>query len=244
MISAVVITKNEEETITDCLKSLSWCDEIIIVDDFSNDKTLGVIKNLKLKTKIFKRRLNSDFAAQRNFGLEKAKGEWVFFVDADEKISPSLRDEIKQRTKNSRTDAFFLKRRDIFLGRELKHGENGNIKLLRLARKSSGKWKRKIHEYWNVSGETGELKNSIIHIKSENLKEFVDKINKYSTFHAEELKIEGKRGNVIKVIFWPSGKFIVNYFFRLGILDGKPGFIMASMMSLHSFLSWIKLWIG
>jgi glycosyltransferase involved in cell wall biosynthesis len=241
MITAIILTKNEEERIEKCIKSLLWCDEIIIVDDYSIDKTLRIAR--KFKTIVYHRHLNNDFAQQRNFGLSKAGNEWVLFVDGDEIITKKLREEILSRTEKTNCKGFYLQRRDIFLGTEMKHGETGNIKLLRLAIRNSGKWQRKVHEYWNVKGKVLELENRILHEKNENLNEFIDKLNFYSDIHARELKRERKSSNLLKVIFWPAGKFISNYFLKLGFMDGGAGFIIAVMMSFHSYLAWSKLWM-
>src|SRR5688572_22993760 len=112
MISAIVITKNEEKNIKECLESISWCDEIIIVDDNSTDRTIAIAE--RTKAKVFKRSLNNDFSGQRNFGLEKTKGNWVLFVDADERVTPALWYEIMQHTNNSigKIDGFYVKRTD------------------------------------------------------------------------------------------------------------------------------------
>ncbi len=236
MISVVILAKNEERNIGDCLANLAWCSEIIVIDDYSTDKTSNIAK--KYGVYIYKRHLNSDFASQRNFGLSKAANDWVLFVDADERISKLLSREILQKTKNTNYGGFYIKRNDYFMGRELKYGETGNIKLLRLARK--GKWKRKVHEYWDAGNNVGELKNPILHYHNQSLTEFIDKINNYSNIHAYENKKEGKYSNIWKIIFFPLGKFLYNFIFRLGFLDGVEGLIMAVMMSFHSFLSWSK----
>jgi glycosyltransferase involved in cell wall biosynthesis len=120
MISAVIITKNEEENIKRCLQSLSWCDEIIVVDDDSTDKTVEIAK--KSGAKVYNRTMNSDFSAQRNFGLEKAKGDWVLFIDADEKVTSALWYEIMSHTNNPINEyaGFYIKRIDTMWGKELK----------------------------------------------------------------------------------------------------------------------------
>ena len=240
MISAVILTKNEERNIQRCLKNLQWCDEIIIVDDYSTDKTLNKIKGCK----VFKRRLNGNFAEQRNFGLSKAKGDWVLFVDADEVVTKELQKEIVTRIKYSKRAGFYLRRKDVFLGKELNYGETGNTKILRLARRNSGKWKRKVHEFWEIEGETCDLPSPIIHYHDMKLTDFLSKINYYSEIHAKENVKAGKKSNLWRIIFYPLGKFSVNYFLKLGFLDGTPGFIMAAMMSFHSFLSWSRVWMG
>jgi glycosyltransferase involved in cell wall biosynthesis len=158
MISVIILTKNEEGNIEACLKTLKWCDEIILIDDHSIDKILELAK--KLGAKIFERDLNDDFASQRNFGLSQAKNKWVLFVDADERVTPQLRAEITSAISNSREagsssagqpsaiSGYYLKRTDFLFGRELKHGETARIKLLRLAQKSAGHWQRIVDETW------------------------------------------------------------------------------------------------
>ena len=147
-ISAVVLTKNEEENIEKCIKSLSFCDEIIIIDDNSTDETISKIRMLNAKCQIYSRDLGGDFASQRNFGLQKANGDWVLFIDADETVSKKLADEIIKQIKVGKAgvNGNYFKREDIFLGKKLKHGETGSVKLLRLAKKDKGTWKRKVHE--------------------------------------------------------------------------------------------------
>jgi len=245
MISAVVLTKDEEKNIGECLKGLRWCEEVIVIDDYSEDGTGEIAK--KLGAKVFKRHLNNDFAAQRNFGLEKAEGDWVLFVDADERVTNKLADEIKQVTQKSAyarncVNGFFLRRKDFIFGKWLKHGETANIRLLRLARKGSGEWKRKVHETWEIKGKASELKNSLLHYSHPTINDFLKQINFHSTLHAEALRDEGVRPSLFRLVTNPLGKFIQNYIFKFGFLDGTPGFIVAMMMSFHSFLSRAKLY--
>lgn len=242
-ISSVVLTKNEENNIKTCIESLSFADEIIVVDDNSEDKTKAIAR--KLGVKVFTRSLKSNFADQRNFALEKANGKWVFFLDADEVVSKELTDEIIQITNNPfiRTEGFYIKRTDVMWGKKLNHGEVGGIKLLRLARNGAGKWKRSVHEYWDVVGRTKTLKNPIFHYPHQNLREFVSDLNWFSTLHAKENRKERKKSNLIKIIFWPKGHFLLNWIIKGGFLDGVHGFVVALLMSFHSFLAWSKLWI-
>lgn len=245
MISAVVLAKNEEKNIKDCLDSLKWCDEIVVINDYSEDKTAEVAK--KHGAEVYKHALNNNFASQRNFGLEKARGEWVLFIDADERVSRELAREIKyeiSKIKNNETVGFYLKRRDFMWNKELKHGETGNIRLLRLAKRDTGKWRRAVHEVWDVKGEIGTLDNPLIHYSHQTLREFLADIDWMSTLHAEENKKEGKSSNLLKIIFYPKLKFFDSWILKLGFLDGTPGFMVAIMMSLHSFLAWSKLWLA
>lgn len=242
-ITGIVLSKNEEENIVECLKSLKFCDEIIVVDDFSEDKTVDIAKSLGAK--VFKRRLSSDFAGQRNFGLKKAKGEWVIFVDPDERATKKLASEIVQVINNSELDlaGLLFKRTDAFFGREILHSEQGRTKLLRMAKRGSGKWQRKVHETWNVQGKIYELKNPLKHYPHNTLKDFIRNINDFSTIHAKANFDEGKRSGIFKILVWPVLKFIDNFFVKAGFLDGVHGVVLALMMSFHSFLAWSKLWL-
>lgn len=246
MISAIILTKNEEQNIEKCLESVKWCDEIIVIDDNSSDKTESVAK--KYKTAIFSHSLNNDFSSQRNFGMSKAKNEWLLFVDADEVISDALAYEILNaiylKDQNLRDfSGFYIKRSDFMWGRKLRYGETGNIKLLRLARKDSGFWEGKAHERWIVRGSKGTLRNPLLHFPHKTIEEFLKEVNLYTDIRAEELKSKN-----VKVFFWsillyPLGKFLVNYVFKKGFMDGIPGLIIATTMSFHSFLVRGKLWL-
>lgn len=243
MISAVILTKNEEKNIEACLENLSWCDEVIVIDDESKDKTVDLAK--KKSARVYIRALEDDFALQRNFGLEKAKGDWVLFVDADERVSQALWYEImaKLNTPFSPYDGYFLKREDVIWGKKLRYGETGNIKILRLAKKNAGKWSGKVHEVWNVKGKTEVLQNSLTHYPHQTIKEFLHEINYYSDLRAQELQKKKVQVSWFTILLYPKAKFILNYVVKRGFLDGLPGFIFALMMSLHSFLVRGKLWL-
>lgn len=242
MLSAVVLTKNEEKNIKDCLVGLSFCDEVIVVDDNSSDKTVEIAQTFGAK--VFFHALDDDFSGQRNFGLEKASGEWVLFVDADERVTSHLRREITQLTKNpiNQCAGFFIKRVDFLWGEKLKYGEAGNIKLLRLAKKDRGLWQGKVHETWKIKGRVRELKNPLLHYPHQTVKELLEKINFYTDLRARELYTTGIPVYLPSILLYPLGKFFVNYFLKRGFLDGMPGLILAIMMSFHSFLVRGKLW--
>lgn len=243
MISAVVLTKNEEKNIKACLETLSWCDEILVIDDNSEDKTIEIVK--KTGAKVFIRLLNNNFAAQRNFGLEKAKGDWVLFIDADERVSSALWYEI-MATINTPFDnysGFYLKRRDVMWGKELRHGETGNIKLLRLARKDAGKWQGRVHEVWKIKGKTATLNNPLSHFPHQSVAEFLREINHYTDIRANELFEKKIAVYWWEILLYPKAKFLFNYIFRGGFLDGLQGLVFALMMSFHSFLVRSKLWL-
>ena len=275
-LTAIILTKNEEKNIERCLKSVDFCDEVIVVDDFSEDKTVELVnKVFKVHKvdkdyKVFQRKLNNDFAMQRNFAMEKASGEWVLFIDADEEVTQELKNEISRVILNSflraqdysliqdlnqipnqvRNDigAYYLKRRDFWWGRELNYGETSKVRqvgLIRLIRKNSGKWEGKVHEEFRIKNselKINLLNNFINHYPHQNVKEFLEEINFYSTLRAREMRGQGKNSNIFEIIFYPLLKFLLTYIIKLGFLDGSAGFAYAFFMSFHSFLVRAKLY--
>lgn len=246
MISAIVLTKNEEQNIARCLDSLVWCDEIIVVDDKSSDKTIEIAK--KYKTSIYSHNLNNDFSAQRNFGLSKAKNEWVLFVDSDEVVSDALAYEISSaiglKDQNLRSfNGFYIRRSDFMWGKQLKYGETGDIKLLRLGRKGFGEWEGMAHEKWKIGGPLGKLTNPLLHFPHKTLEEFLKEVNFYTDIRAEELKNKNIKVFLWSILLYPFGKFIFNYIIMRGFLDGMQGLVFAITMSFHSFLVRSKLWL-
>lgn len=243
MISAVVLTKNEEKSIKRCLRSLSWCDEIIVIDDFSYDQTIALAK--KHGARVFPRHLDRDFAAQRNFGLQKASGNWILFVDADEVVSPKLQGEIIQVSQENASaslcEGYFIKRKDYFQGRWLNFGETAQVRLLRLGKSRAGEWARPVHEIWQIKGRVCQLKNPLLHYHDISLSQFLERINYYTRINARILSQKGRRESCFTILFFPFAKFIQNYFLRLGFLDGFPGFNLAFLMSLHSLVTRIKI---
>lgn len=245
MLSIVIITKNEEKNIVDCLETALWADEIIVVDDNSEDRTVEIVKNLEnKKIKIYKNALQDDFSKQRNFGLSKTTKKWVMFLDADERITDSLHEEINTVIieKQDKVDGYFIKRRDVLWTKELKHGEVGNVNLLRLAKRDSGIWLGKVHEIWNVMGKTDTLENPLFHYPHPTVNDFLKEINYYSTLRAKELFEQKKKVSGLDIILYPKGKFLLNYFLKLGFLDGMQGLVLSIIMSFHSFLVRGKLW--
>jgi len=237
LISAVILAKNEEKNISQAIKSLDFVDEILVGDDNSNDKTEEIAK--KNGAKVIKLELILDFSAKRNQLIKNAKGDWLLFIDADEEISKELKTEIISLLKQPKYAAYYLKRRDFFWGREMKYGEIKKVRkqgIIRLLKKNSGHWQGKVHEVFLTNLPVGKLNFSINHYPHPTITAFLKKINYYSTLRAQELADKGIKTNILEIIFFPFGKFILNYFFYLGFLDGPAGFVYAFMMSFHSFL--------
>lgn len=242
-LSTVILTSNEEDNISRCLKSVIWCRDIILIDN-STDKTVEIARKIVPKNNltIYRDNEQGDFSYLRNLGLQKAKCDWVMFLDADEEITKNLSREIIQQTQKNNCQGYFIRRQDYFLGKFLKHGETGKLKLLKLGRKNAGFWKRAVHEVWDIPGETGELKYPLLHFPHPTVSEFIFRVNRWTNLNAEAFHRQGKKAGFMTIIIYPIGKFISNYFIKLGFLDGMQGFFFAVIMSFHSFLTRAKLY--
>lgn len=239
-ISAVVLTKNSAKVITRCLNSLRWCDEIVIIDDNSTDNTRNIAR--KLGVVIFSHKLNNNFARQRSYGLKVATNDWLLYVDSDEEVTNKLAIEIKAILKDPQFVSYKIPRSNIFLNKKLNGGEWGGNRIIRLVRKGHGKWVREVHEYWDTQLPVGNLKNYLLHYSPVSISLFLHNLRFYIVSHAKENAKEGKIGTFWKILFYPPAKFIQNYIVLKGYRDGIHGFVMAVLMSLHSFLSWCYLW--
>ena len=246
-VSAIVLTKNEENNIERCLDGIEWCDEVIVIDDYSTDNTRNIAKNRGAV--VVKRRLNDDFASQRNYGLEKANNKWVLFVDADEVVSPLLHDNIVRRLKEAEYDGFLIPRQEYFVNNKLNCADKpawdwsfGFNKLLRLGKKSAGKWKGRVHEVWKIGGEIGELEGRLIHYSYPGITTALKKVNQYSSIRAKELADERKRAKLFDILTYPTAKFLKNFFWQGGYKDKTEGFIYCLLIAFQSFLIRSKLW--
>jgi glycosyltransferase involved in cell wall biosynthesis len=241
-ISAVILAKNEEENIEKCIESLDFCDEVVVVDDNSSDRTRKIAK--RMGARVFKHSMNKNYAKQSNFGMRRAKNEWILFIDADERISPPLQNEIIQSVENAdNINGLYFKRIDFMWGKWLKHGEISAFRALRMVRRNSGKWVRRVHPHFNLDGNTSTFKNTIEHYPHPTVAAFLNSIDRWSSWHALANQEEGKNANLFKILKYPPLKFLYNYIWRKGFLDGMQGFVFAMFMSFHSYLSWGKLWI-
>lgn len=243
-LSAIILCRANDKLLEAAIRSLTFATEIILAVD-GKIETIGKINASPLIRKIALSP-NLSFASKRNEALSFASQDWVLFIDSDEQVSPVLAKSIETAIKTSTFSGYQMKRSDFFMGSRLRFGETGSMWLLRLAKKSatlsSGGWKRRVHEVWNIEGPIGKLKGEIMHTPHSTLESFFEKINRYT-----ELEVEERVGSFLRVItifqllFYPPAKFIQNYVFKLGFLDGYPGLIMAWMMSFHSLCVRIKM---
>jgi len=233
-ISGLIITFNEEKNILAVLKCFDFCDEIIIVDSFSTDKTIEIAQQ-NPKVKIHQQTF-VDFTKQRNKALSLAKNDWVLFLDGDERITPDLEKEIIETINtNQSKDAYFFYR-IFFVGqKKINFSGTQNDKNFRLFRKSKANYvnNKKVHETLEVKGTTGILKNKLLHYSFENFEQFKKKMLYYGSLKGSELLDKGKKYSIIihwsKVVF----KFLKTYLLKLGFLDGLNGLKISYLQSLY-----------
>ena len=240
-ISATVITYNESANIARCLKSLDFCDEIVVVDSLSQDDTLKIAKSLGAK--VYSQRFLG-YIAQKQLAVEKASYDWILSLDADEEISSELRASILElKQKEPSADAYLMHRISFHLGRWIRHGGWYPDKKVRLFNRKKARWGGyNPHDKVIVQGSIGKLKGDIKHYVFRDLRHNVDTNNAYSTIMAEDLYKQGERFKLTKLLLKPIGKFFEVYIYKRGFLDGMAGFIIAVGASYSMFLKFAKLW--
>lgn len=242
MLTAVVLAHNEEKSLPECLTHLNFCDAIMVIDDQSTDGTTKTARRFP-KVRVVTHSLDGDFSAQRNFALSQVKSGWILFVDADEVVSPALGQEICRTIAHPECVGFYLPRLDILWGQKMRRGDT-RASLLRLARKGAGIWTGRVHESWQITGRTGSLIEPLLHYPHPTVTSFLHHLNYYSTLKAREFYDSGRETNVLEIVFGPIYRFLYHYLFRLGFLDGTPGFISAMMMAFYMFLVAGKLYLA
>lgn len=242
MISALAITYNEESNIESYIESLSFADEIIIVDSFSTDQTVDLAK--KYQVKIVQREFDN-FSNQKNYAISLAKHDWIVFFDLDEKISEPLAKEIVSKINSENPlNAYKVKRNFIFMGKRLKYSGFQTDEVVRLFNKNYCKYNGKsVHETIVTSEKIGVLKNTSDHYTYKDFDSYNQKLSQYSKLQAEALYKKNVRPNLYHFLFRPWYRFMHQYFLRLGILDGKEGFILAYINAFSVFKRYIQLWL-
>ncbi len=240
-ISLFIIVKNEEARLAKCIASArGLVNEVIVVDSYSKDKTVQIAKDLGAQ--VFRRNFDN-FSKQKNFALSKVHGEWAINLDADESLSPQLKDEIRQAIKNTKHSGFIIPRTNYFLGKHMKHSGLNKERVLRLVRADKAQYTDVlVHEELKVEGSLGQLKNPIRHFPYDSLDSYFQKFNHYTTLAARQMHKNGRKFNLFFVLITIPFEFLKRYILKLGILDGMRGFIWASFSAFYVFVKYMKLW--
>ena len=240
MVSACVMTFNNDDQIEDCLKNITWADETIVVDSFSTDKTVDICR--KYTDRVYQRKWPG-FKDQSNYTMSLARYEWILFMDADERITPELYNEIQIHLKNNSANwcGFYFPRRIFYLGKWINHGDWYPAYDLRLYKKNKGCWEKEPHAKIKLDGKAKYLKNDMLHFSYRNLSHQLKTIDTYTDMSASEMERSGVGFITLQLIFRPFIRFIKGYFFKRGFMDGVPGFIAAVTTSFYVFMKYAKL---
>lgn len=239
-LSAVIITHNEEDNIRDCLESIRWTDEIIVLDSDSDDRTAEICEEHDVR---FYNESWKGFSHQKNSAIAKATKDWILCLDADERVTPELRKEIEGTLKSpDPKDGYFIPRKSFFLGRWIRYcgwypGYN-----LRLFKKGKGLFRiREVHEAIDLNGSTGHLKNPFEHDTYKTISDYIQRLDRYSTLAAKELSKDNRTYGIHHIILRPLYTFINMYIMRGGFLEGYYGFMLSVLYSFYAFSKYIKL---
>jgi glycosyltransferase involved in cell wall biosynthesis len=241
-LSVIIITKNEEKAISDCLASITWANEIIVVDSGSTDNTVAICKSFGAK--VFITDDWPGFGKQKNRALALASGDWVFSIDADESVSSALRNEIEAVINNlNKITAYQIPRKSSYCGQFINYSGWRPDYVTRLFRRNSGQFSDDlVHERVIVNDAVGTLNEPLLHISYINLEEVLDKVNRYSTSSAAMAYSRGKHASLTSAISHGLWAFVRTYLLRLGFLDGKMGFILAISNAETTYYRYLKLY--
>lgn len=237
-ISAIVITKNEADNIEDCLKSIAWTDEIIVVDSGSTDGTVELAR--KYTDKVFETDWPG-FGPQKNRALDKASSAWVLSIDADERITEELKSEILCTISSSALSCYRIPRLSSYCGKFLKHGGWWPDYVVRLFKKDSGRFSDSlVHEKVICKHKPGTLQNHIVHHTYRDVSEVIQMIDRYSSASALEILNKGRKVSFTDALTHAAWSFLRTYLFKLGFLDGKEGLMLATSNSQLSYYKYLK----
>jgi glycosyltransferase involved in cell wall biosynthesis len=241
LVSVYVLTTNNRRTVEQCLKSLSWAEELVIVDSFSQDGTYEICK--PYTHKLFQRKWTGH-RDQYQYAADLTTRDWIMFVDADEEIPPELAEEIRTELKGKAKDldGYFVYRRTYYLGRWIRYGgwyPDGEI---RLYRREKGRWEGGLHAKLVVDGKVGILKNQYFHYTYLDISDQIQTIDRYSKTAAKDMVNNSKPFRLVNLLFSPPFRFFKDYILKLGFLDGIPGLIIAVSTAYYVFIKHAKLW--
>jgi glycosyltransferase involved in cell wall biosynthesis len=238
-ISAVIIALNEAKNLEILLGTLGWCDEIIVLDSGSSDGTVEIAK--KSGARVFIEEWKG-YGLQKQSAVDKASSAWILSIDADERVSTELKEEILNRTASADAEGYYIPRKNFYGKKWLRFGGQYPDYVLRLFRKSAGRFTPDIvHERVEVEGRTERLKSPIIHYAFDSLASRMDKTDKYATLSALKMKDAGKKASALSPYVHLLSPVLKDYVLRLGFLDGSEGFNVALFKALGAYLKYAKL---
>jgi glycosyltransferase involved in cell wall biosynthesis len=245
-ISVVIATKDEERNIRNCLESVKWADEIIIVDDASKDRTVEICR--EYTSNIISNDSKGSFHVNKNLGIERSSGDWILSIDADEIVVPELAQEIKDITERTDKLGYYISRKNFFMGKWIRGCGWYPDYIVRLFRKGAARWPLEIHDVPRIEDKdkVGYLRNSLVHITYASIEQYFDKFARYTTRLAQEEYEKGIRITKINFLLLflikPLSWFSHKYFLKRGYIDGFRGFFISVASAVTIFMTYAKLW--
>lgn len=240
-LTALILSKNEERNIEDCIRSVLFCDEVLVIDDFSTDRTRELAEGLDAK--VIQRSMNGDWGGQRTFAIQNAAHEWVLFVDADERVSEALAEEIRAVVTKGEKHACQIRRENRFHFNKATHGVLHPDYVMRLFPKENSHSEGLVHEKILAPYPDKKLKHPLYHYTYDTWEQYFGKFNNYTTLAAKTYQKEGKRCNFfLDIVLRPLWAFIKVYIIERGFLDGKIGWVLSVNHYFYTLNKYVKLY--
>jgi len=241
-VTVVIPTRNEGAQIAECVRQLAWADEVIVIDGHSTDGTPELARSAGARVLDGGAVAGPTIAHQRNAGIAAAMHPWVFALDADERVGPELAAELRATVVAPVHEAYAVRRRNAFFGGTVRHAGWGSDWVVRLFRKERRFVERKVHEALEPVSDVGRLAAPLEHAPYRDLGHYLQKLERYTAWAAEELAARGRRPRITDVLLRPPARFVRMYFLQLGILDGWRGAVLCGLAGVSVFLKYARLW--
>lgn len=240
-VSVIITTYNEEVNIGDCIASALWADEVLVVDSFSRDRTVEIASRFPVEVR---QREYFGSAAQKNWSLDLVAHDWVLILDADERVpEPLARELLELLVDGPRAHGYYLRRRNIVLGRVIRHSGWSTDKVIRFFRRDKGRYpNRRVHADLDIEGPVPTLTNPLTHYTFRSIGQYFEKLVNYAEWGAAQAFREGQRVGFIEVGFRPLWRFLRTYVVQLGFLDGLHGLVVCGLQAFGTFLKYARLW--
>jgi glycosyltransferase involved in cell wall biosynthesis len=241
-LSAIVTSFNEEVNIRECLESIAFADEVLLVDSFSTDHTLEIARQTP-GVRILQREYFGS-AAQKNWAMDQTLNPWILIVDADERVTPALAREILDLLERGpAADYYSIRRRNLFLDRLIRHSGWSTDRVVRLVRRGAARYpKRRVHADIRPEGHAPVLEHALLHYTFRSLGQYLEKLHRYAEWGAADAYRKGKRPGAVQLLLRPLWRFVRMYVFQAGFLDGLHGLVLCTLQGYGVFLKWAKLW--
>ena len=242
-VTAIIHTLNERDYIEACLQSVDWADEIYLVDSFSTDGTVEFVRERFPRARVEQREYLGA-AATKNYAIDRASHDWIFVLDADELITPKLREEILRTLDGElKFRAYSVGRRNYMLGRPVRFSGLQRDRVTRLFHRKHARYpNRRVHADLLVDGDTGRLTQKMDHFYIRNFDHMIAKMTRYANWAAAQMYIDGKRASAFDIFGHTFGRFFRDYILNFGFLDGARGLISVGMHVYYTFWKYAKLW--